>query len=192
MGWHINLERNTVKINSKIALELYNCEAQVCTAWEDECDFPMLDGIINNGKLVFNHDHMEHMDYIWEEEVQGVLKKNKVKGDICFSSSDGDDAGKRWGYRFDGNGGMTKLVGLADKWNEKIARKRAKKSPKNVTPLDGVKAAIEKEGFDYAFRNYSSFDEIKDEKFHALREAYVKAVQELESYVHYADAPWRD
>jgi hypothetical protein len=36
---------------------------------------------------------------------------------------------------------------------------------------------------DYAFRFYSNFEEIKDKKFHELREAYIKAVDELEKYV---------
>lgn len=41
------------------------------------------------------------------------------------------------------------------------------------------------EGIDYTFRNYSSFTHIQDKKFHELREAFVKAAQELETYVDY-------
>jgi hypothetical protein len=44
-------------------------------------------------------------------------------------------------------------------------------------------SAIENEGFDYAFRFYSSFEEIKDPKFHALRQAYIKAADELQEYL---------
>lgn len=40
------------------------------------------------------------------------------------------------------------------------------------------------EGFDYCFRYYSDFDEIKDKKFHNLRLAYIKAAEDLEQYVH--------
>lgn len=42
---------------------------------------------------------------------------------------------------------------------------------------------IECEGFDYGFRNYGDFYEINDPKFHQLRLAYLKAAEELESYV---------
>lgn len=42
---------------------------------------------------------------------------------------------------------------------------------------------VDNEGFDYCFRNYSSFQDIKDEKFHELREAYKKAADELENYI---------
>lgn len=42
---------------------------------------------------------------------------------------------------------------------------------------------VDQEGFDYSFRGYSSFDEIKDAKFHQLRKAYVEAANALEEYV---------
>ena len=42
---------------------------------------------------------------------------------------------------------------------------------------------VSSEGFDYAFRRYSSFQGIDDPEFHRLREAYVKAAEELERYI---------
>jgi thymidylate kinase len=39
------------------------------------------------------------------------------------------------------------------------------------------------EGFHYCFESYSSFEEIKDEKFHELREKYIEIAKELEKYV---------
>lgn len=39
------------------------------------------------------------------------------------------------------------------------------------------------EGFDYAFRNYSSFDEITDPKFHQIRRQYIKAADSLDHYL---------
>lgn len=42
---------------------------------------------------------------------------------------------------------------------------------------------VDAEGFDYAFRYYSSFEEVKDPKFHQLREAYKKAAEDLEAYI---------
>lgn len=46
-----------------------------------------------------------------------------------------------------------------------------------------VRMVIDEEGFDYAFRHYSSFPNIDDKKFHELREAYIKAAKELEDCV---------
>ena len=43
--------------------------------------------------------------------------------------------------------------------------------------------AIENEGFDYAIRHYIGFGNVKDKQFHKLREAYIKASQELEDYI---------
>jgi len=45
-----------------------------------------------------------------------------------------------------------------------------------------IQSIVENEGFDYAFRHYSDFQKIKDETFHQLREAYVKAANELAEY----------
>lgn len=180
VGWHINLEKNTVKITSAVALELYKCGAQVCFAWEDECNFPMLEGIIYDGKLVFNSDHMEHMDYVWEDAIQEVLKKHRVKGDICFSSNDGDNRGQKWGYRFDGEGGMVELKGKAI-YSEVPKPKRAKRAPRSWRA--GVQATIDAEGFDYAFTHYSDFSEVKDKEFQKRLKAFVKAYGELHDYV---------
>lgn len=47
-----------------------------------------------------------------------------------------------------------------------------------------VIATIENEGFDYAFRDYSDFEEIEDEQFHKLRSAYTAAANALEEYVY--------
>lgn len=47
----------------------------------------------------------------------------------------------------------------------------------------GVIDAIENEGFEYAFVNYSSFETVKDEKFHELRENYLEARKELADYL---------
>ena len=46
-----------------------------------------------------------------------------------------------------------------------------------------VRAKMRDEGFDYCFRHYSSFEEVEDDKFHSLRESYVKIAEELEEYV---------
>lgn len=179
MGWHINLVKNTVKIDSEIALALYNCEACVADCWKGECSFPMLEGIIDGGKLVFNDDHMEHMDYVEDTYVQEVLKRFRVAGDVCFSSNDGDNRGQKWGYRFDGEGGMTLLKGK-DVFSE--APKKAKQAVKKDL-LWSVKSVIENEGFDYGLRHYTDFKDVNDAKFQKLLKAYRKAADAMEEYL---------
>ena len=49
--------------------------------------------------------------------------------------------------------------------------------------LSEVKYRMEDEGMDYCFQSYSHWDEIKDEKFHRLRNAYLDAAEALERYV---------
>ncbi len=47
-----------------------------------------------------------------------------------------------------------------------------------------VWGCVENEGFDYCFRNYSAFKEVKDKKFHDLRKAYLKAAETFEKYLN--------
>jgi hypothetical protein len=49
--------------------------------------------------------------------------------------------------------------------------------------FENVKYRMEAEGFHYCFDGYSSFDEVKDEKFHQLRLSYLSAAEELQQYV---------
>jgi hypothetical protein len=47
-----------------------------------------------------------------------------------------------------------------------------------------IQDKISDEGFDYCFRCYSAFGHIEDEKFHSLRESYIKIANELEEYIN--------
>ena len=49
--------------------------------------------------------------------------------------------------------------------------------------FQNVRYRIKEEGFHYCFAHYSRWPEIKDEKFHQLREAYLQAAKKLEEYV---------
>jgi hypothetical protein len=49
--------------------------------------------------------------------------------------------------------------------------------------FENVEYRMGAEGFHYCFNGYSSFKEVKDEKFHQLRLAYLSAADELKSYV---------
>ena len=55
---------------------------------------------------------------------------------------------------------------------------------KSIIDLSDVKYRIDEEGMDYTFQHYSHFEEIKDEKFHRLRNAYLDAAEALENYVN--------
>ena len=44
---------------------------------------------------------------------------------------------------------------------------------------------IDNEGFEYAFVDYSNFDDIKDEEFHKVRKAYLEARKKLAGIVGY-------
>ena len=59
-----------------------------------------------------------------------------------------------------------------------------RKNPPRLNFEDAVnlQGTVESEVFDYAFRFYSDFKEIKDKKFQSLRKAYVKAAQDLVDY----------
>lgn len=46
-----------------------------------------------------------------------------------------------------------------------------------------VKVRIRQEGFHYCFKNYSSFEEVEDERFHELRKLYLQVAETLEKYV---------
>jgi len=53
--------------------------------------------------------------------------------------------------------------------------------------LDYIRETVECEGFDYAFVNYSHFEEVKDEEFHKLREAFLEARTELCEFLNLTD-----
>ncbi len=104
MSWTISNTVNTVLVSRTCAKELF--EAQNEEIWYSP------DEVTLNGRLSFNPDHAEWMDWLANQDaLVEILKKHRVKGDICFGSSKGDNAGKFWGYSFDGLGGMTELVG---------------------------------------------------------------------------------
>jgi hypothetical protein len=47
-----------------------------------------------------------------------------------------------------------------------------------------VRYRMEAEGFHYCFHSYSGFEEIKDERFHELRKAYLSISSDLEKYIN--------
>ena len=53
-----------------------------------------------------------------------------------------------------------------------------------IENIERLQYKMENEGFDYCFREYSDFKEIKDKEFHKLRKKYCKIADELEDYVN--------
>lgn len=53
----------------------------------------------------------------------------------------------------------------------------------NKNDWEYVQYKMEEEGFDYCFKHYSNFQDIKDEEFHKLRLEYLAASEKLEKYV---------
>ena len=49
---------------------------------------------------------------------------------------------------------------------------------------NAVRYRMDNEGIDYCFEHYSSFEEIKDEKFHELRLQFLKYLKEIQNYVN--------
>lgn len=101
MGWRINLVKNDLPLSPEL-------EAEINSMKESQSGIST-----RNGLIYFNPSHMEWMDYMWWEDVQDVLARHKANGEVLFSSSDGDNAGQAWGYRFT-DGVPTKLVRNAD------------------------------------------------------------------------------
>jgi len=122
MGWRINLVDNTVNVPSGLAEDLLRADEYQEVFYNlSEVTTKEREGrgkrVKETVRLHFNRDHQEHMDWVWREELQEVLLRYEVKGDITFCDFDGDNYGEFWGYRFDGKGGMTKLKGRVE-WDE--------------------------------------------------------------------------
>jgi hypothetical protein len=111
MGWSVQEMRNTVEISTEVAETLIKKFARYIPTIYQE-DNPTPDELLHRGKLYFSEDHMEHIDWLGQhEDILPTLAALKVKGDICFGSLEGDNAGAFWGYRFDGEGGLKRLTG---------------------------------------------------------------------------------
>ena len=90
-----------------------------------------------------------------------------------------------WNYLIAGLAGF--LIGTEMEKNKEKSKpkKESKPKPESKTTSwkDEVNGDIEKEGFDYAFRAYSNYPEVKNKKFQELRKEYVKSADKLEKYL---------
>ena len=100
MSWQISLLENTVQVDTE-------CEKELQAYYEQNiCD----DDCVYRGKLNFNEEHSEHMDFVSHEGIREILSRHKVSGRVCFGSLQGDNANSFWGYEFK-NGDLTHLSG---------------------------------------------------------------------------------
>lgn len=100
MGRSIFNLKNTLKITEECADDLYKLDIGV---FDDRSD------VSYDGLLYFNQEHMEHMDYLWQANVQEVLSNHKASGVVMFGCLEDPDK-MFWGYDFE-NGEMTHLKG---------------------------------------------------------------------------------
>ena len=49
--------------------------------------------------------------------------------------------------------------------------------------FENVRYRMKNEGIDYCFKHYSNFEEIKDEKFHELRNNFLTSIDGIQNYV---------
>ncbi len=139
--WSICVIENSLKLNEKTVDELFKINEKLADMaseiWYDKSDVTDSDGNIS-----FNLDHYEHMDFLSDnQEIVDVLKKNKVKGKVCFGCLDGDQFGQFWGYEFDGQGNMVTLTGTIN-WT--VNQPKKTKIKKTVSKTKSVKKATKK------------------------------------------------
>ena len=53
----------------------------------------------------------------------------------------------------------------------------------NIEDWERVRYRIDAEGMEYCFRDYSTWEEINDEKFHELRLRLINTMEEMREYV---------
>lgn len=101
MGWSIAVHENTLRMSRSVADSLI----------EIADDHGHSIGYDDRRGVDFDHDAMEHMDFLWESWALNVLSDPSVSGDVVFTSVEGDNSGETWGYRFK-EGVMTRLKGM--------------------------------------------------------------------------------
>lgn len=143
------------KSNQKY-LGLLNFEGDIFRAYkESETKYVIVD---DNREVILNTDS------------DGVL--NILSGKICLTTSEGRT------------------------YNISLEHTEAKPKQKDVNGFLGlldeddlelwesVQYRIREEGIDYCFEHYSNWNEIKNKKFHQLREQFLKNMVEMREYVN--------
>ena len=106
MSWRISLVKNTVTVSPECAEAVFQRHNGSSGYWPGADDIRSPDG-----KLWFNPDWMEWMDYLDNEGVRNTLCEFRAEGVARFADAEGDQAGQTWEYVF--TGGEVKMR----RWN---------------------------------------------------------------------------
>lgn len=90
MGWNIGVKENTLRMDQEVADRLI----------ESAENFGHYLTYDDKYGISFDADTMEHMDFLSSDWALDILYHPSVNGDVVFMSSEGDNAGEVWGYRF--------------------------------------------------------------------------------------------
>src|ERR1700744_356709 len=102
MGWSIACLKNELTFDENCRDAIHNLNV---VTWGEDYDVGYEGYLFTEefeGKtstkynLYFDCDHMEHMDFLWNKDLQQVLSEHKVTGTVCFGSLEGDNAGSFW------------------------------------------------------------------------------------------------
>lgn len=102
MGWSINEVENTVRIPVEFAGKIFDAgQGEHFFGDREDAEGEVLEDIENGtGLLRFEPDSMEHMDYLWDQDILNVLAEAKVNGRVVFTSTEGDNRNTWWSYTF--------------------------------------------------------------------------------------------
>lgn len=105
MGWSIALIQNTVVVPEEermaVAKKLIKVTDKFWDVDETISGVDAMNAVFYGGKLEFDGDDMEHMDYVTgNDEACAALAAAGATGRLTFGSLEGDNRGTFWGVEF--------------------------------------------------------------------------------------------
>ena len=99
MGWHIQVETNTLRMSRKAAED-------AAAAYNDVHGSDVVYSNIRkaDGRALFPYSWLEWADWLCWDEVKRALCRHGIEGKVVFHDAEGDDRGCTWSYKFDGGG----------------------------------------------------------------------------------------
>lgn len=118
MSWSITLIENTAVVpedRQEGAALVVVASADTFQDYEDSSSTDMRAAVFYKGKLNFNSDDMEHMDYVtMDDAICKAMAAAGTTGRILFGSLEGDNTGSFWGVEFASGHYRRMNAGLAD------------------------------------------------------------------------------
>lgn len=105
MGWNIALIQNTVDVPEEarimVAKNIIKNSDKFYDDHEHASGVDAMNMVFYGGKLEFDGDDMEHMDYVTHsDEICAALAAAGATGRLTFGSLEGDNRGTFWGVEF--------------------------------------------------------------------------------------------